>query len=839
MLPLGLCRSAPQHWGRAFHAALGLALLFLAAAPARSLESSKLQTLLIGSAGAEGKLRTRFTEDRASLRLRARGLAPDSEHVLLALDDPGDPEGAEIVRFMTRRSGSASVRLDLLGDELGVPVDPRGRYLVVRQGTADVLAGWVFGDLVDDGPRTKTDERTSLAADAAAPPDASVDLRYTSRSGRVSFELRSRGLDTGSHDLFVDGAPVASFEAGSRGSARLRFQSKPCGGGGESSTDQCLALGFDPRRDAVEVRQGAQLLFAGPMLAQLPALGATPSLSVANVETIVAQAVVQAQQLGTPALIAVLDRVGNVLAVWQMPGAPTGVTITSGRGVTTGLENPALQPFPAPLAVISKAGTAAYLSSRGNAFTTRTASQIVQQNFNPKEEGRPGGPLFGVQFSQLPCGDLVRRFTQSPEVMFPMQGPKRLPLGFSADSGALPLYSSGALVGGIGVESNGIYTLDLDIFDSDRSVEERIATAGARGFEAPKEIRAERITVDGRSLRFVDDERADDLPTPASLPGTLIAVPGFAAAEVVAGAPFPTVSSGIVARTQGGLPAEILVGEDGEPLYPPKSSAEPGGLTASEVDTLLTEALRVAERSRAQIRRPLDSKVRVSISVVDTTGVILGFVRSRDAPIFGIDVSLQKARTAALFSRSGAGDDLAAAGFGATVQAFDDFLGRPDALDGAIAFPNRAVGNLARPFFPDGINSRSNGPLSLPFDEWSPFSTGLQLELVAAAVLGGATPCSLVPGIANGIQIFAGSVPIYRAGVLVGAIGISGDGIDQDDMVAFLGLHNAGEVLGTIGNAPRAIRSDRVSARGVQLRYVNCPVKPFLDNNEQDPCGDK
>ncbi len=60
------------------------------------------------------------------------------------------------------------------------------------------------------------------------------------------------------------------------------------------------------------------------------------------------------------------------------------------------------------------------------------------------------------------------------------------------------------------------------------------------------------------------------------------------------------------------------------------------------------------------------------------------------------------------------------------------------------------------------------------------------------------------PRIANGIQIFPGSVPIYRGDTLVGGIGVSGDGVDQDDMVAFLGLHEwrPSQLGGAIGNAP-------------------------------------
>jgi hypothetical protein len=53
---------------------------------------------------------------------------------------------------------------------------------------------------------------------------------------------------------------------------------------------------------------------------------------------------------------------------------------------------------------IAKAITAAYLSSSGNAFTTRTASNIVQEHFPkaPNTAGLESGPLFGVQFSSLP-----------------------------------------------------------------------------------------------------------------------------------------------------------------------------------------------------------------------------------------------------------------------------------------------------------------------------------------------------------------------------------------------------------------------------------------------------
>jgi uncharacterized protein GlcG (DUF336 family) len=237
-------------------------------------------------------------------------------------------------------------------------------------------------------------------------------------------------------------------------------------------------------------------------------------------------------------------------------------------------------------------------------------------------------------------------------------------------------------------------------------------------------------------------------------------------------------------------------------------------------------------------------------------------VRSPDAPLFGIDVSLQKARTAAFFSNPRAATDLGGAvtALGAPDANVRDFVGRTNGffgsstvLAGANAMTARAIGNIARPYFPDGEAGRPPGPLSRDIAGWSPFSTGLQSALIIqnlAQVLGGGDPrqCSFLPNtpggsnrLANGIQIFPGAVPIYRGNALVGAIGVSGDGIDQDDMISFLGTANASARLnGSIGLPPAAIRSDQlqVSVGGtpVRLRFVGCPFAPFLDTAENNVC---
>lgn len=161
-------------------------------------------------------------------------------------------------------------------------------------------------------------------------------------------------------------------------------------------------------------------------------------LSATDVETIISQAVAEASARNLPSTIAVVDRVGNVLGVFAMAGAPGTVTITStndiGLPITGGLDGISI--IPSTMAAISKAITGAYLSTQENAFTTRTASQIIQENFNPGEGNVPSGPLFGVQFSQLACSD----FSQRDQGGAASVGPHRSPLGLSADPGGMPLY---------------------------------------------------------------------------------------------------------------------------------------------------------------------------------------------------------------------------------------------------------------------------------------------------------------------------------------------------------------------------------------------------------------
>lgn len=582
------------------------------------------------------------------------------------------------------------------------------------------------------------------------------------------------------------------------------------------------------------------------------------SLSAANVSAIVSQAVAESQARGQRSTIAVTDRVGNVLAVYQMAGAAPTVHIPEApdgsRHDAQGLD------VPATVAAIAKAITGAYLSSSGNAFSTRTASQIVQEHFPPSPQaaiGRlPSGPLFGVQFSQLPCSDLNIRLAASATL-----GPKRSPLGLSADPGGFPLYINGTVVGGVGVIGDGVYGLDADSSDVDTDTDEYAALAGTQGFESQTGIRADKISV-GVFLRYSDADygqirtrnAALNLTDPAV--GAYVAVGGYyTATGPLAGTPYGVTSSGY--RPAGSdfndADAYVLTNADGTNRFPARAAADgASAMTQPEVTAILEEAFKVLKRERAAIRQPEGSRSQVTISVVDRNGAVLGIVRSPDAPVFGTDVSLQKARTAAFFSSATAA---AALDGQATLKPFMDatraFFANPSFFTGAYAFGDRSIGSISRPYFPDGQVGTANGPFSVPVAQFNPFSTGLQSALIignlATELTAPATQpaaCSFTPRLGNGIQIFPGSVPIYRGGTLVGGIGVSGDGVDQDDMVAYLGLYNAGVRLGSasgIANAPPAIRSNTLSpptAGGAFLFYIRCPQAPFVDSSEQNPCPD-
>ena len=610
---------------------------------------------------------------------------------------------------------------------------------------------------------------------------------------------------------------------------------------------------------------------------QIPAL---ENLTVADVGRIISQGVAEAQAENFRAGFVVIDRVGNVLAVFAMTGADLSLRIPAApNGQNDDLQNLQL-PAPAALAGgISKALTASYFSSVGGAFSTRTANDIVQDNFPPSAltRGLESGPLFSVQFSQLPCSDVAQRFPAR-------NGTHRGPLGVAADPGAFPLYKNGAMVGSVAVVGDGVYGFDDEFrdVDADRR-EETVALAATTGFEPADAIRANRISIDGTLLRYSDAQTSDFRSNPANAPsfasingsaGSLVAVRGYYdGTAILPGTAYGSEESGIrpAKASDGYNDPDIWVVSDGagNTRYLPKNGTDAASvaqpLTAAEVRQMLVDAFDVQRRARAQVRRPVDNRAQNTIAVVDTNGEILGLIRGPDALVDAIDAVPQKARTTAFFSNPVAANDLLVNGdpkvppYVAATRAFFD---NPNALTGQIAFSGRAIGNISRPNFPDADLRGANGPLSVPLARFSIFSTGLQSTLITPDIVehvryilglratdvpqvcgkGPIVPATGRNRVNNGITLFAGGVPIYRGTQLVGAIAASGDGDDQSDLIAFLGLYNASQRTGAaFGLPPLAIRSDTLSPGNPrqQLAFITCPFAPFIGSNDQLVCQGK
>jgi uncharacterized protein GlcG (DUF336 family) len=647
-----------------------------------------------------------------------------------------------------------------------------------------------------------------------------------------------------------------------------------CGGGGGAGSPSGVAASPAPTPAATAGTEGF--------------------LTENDVNTIMLQAVNEANARGRPATIVVIDRVGNVLAATQMPGAPLLGTVTSNRGIPTGTGLEGVQ-VPTQFEAIAKAFTAAYFSSNNNAFSTRTGNQIIQEHFDPGIAGDPSGPLFGVQFSQLECSDVSR--IASPVPGTTNAGPHRSPLGFGADSGGLPLYKSGIEVGAIGVMTKNTYSLNRNIINITIDDDEVVAIAGTQGFKPPPNITADNIAVDGRTLNYTYATEAN-LAAPVSSAGTFtpLVIPGYYAGPApgrtaVRGTVFgaPDGSSGFIQDgiltppLYPGANAPVFVYTDGlgAVRFPPTTglSGGPNGaqpITAAEAAQLAVAGLNVATQTRSAIRVPTNTPGQFTVTVVDYDGNILASARQGDTLVDSADVTPQKARSAIFLSRP----DTAAlirsltapanspdGTFAYYINAAQNFI-EPNAFANGRAYSTTGAGNFARPFYPDGIDNPTNtGPLSNPFNnpftglpDWSIFNTGLQLDLVIRDIVAGITTdaafgvapppqgCASRNGtglpprsggktqLANGLETFFGAFPIYRGNELVGAISGSGDGGQQDDLIPYLALQPGYGGPATLQNAPQAIRDDQLVVQGVHPRYANCPAAPFLNSPVQNPC---
>jgi uncharacterized protein GlcG (DUF336 family) len=261
-------------------------------------------------------------------------------------------------------------------------------------------------------------------------------------------------------------------------------------------------------------------------------------------------------------------------------------------------------------------------------------------------------------------------------------------------------------------------------------------------------------------------------------------------------------------------------------------------ITAADVTQIINAAVAEANLVRAAVRLPVSSRTRMVMAVTDTNGEVLGLFRMRDATVFSIDVAVAKARNTAYYADATA------------LQAIDQVPGVP----AGTAFTNRTIRFLSEPRFPDGIDAgapnatfsilpdiadatglpiggkangvalvESSAPINISaFDSVlgnDAFHPNTNFRDPGDGVVGSGLASDDAKRHQNGIVFFPGSTPAYGAsGQLIGGFGVSGDGVDQDDVVTFAGAQ---------GFLPpdAVLRADEVIVNQVRL-----PFQKFLRN---------
>lgn len=237
------------------------------------------------------------------------------------------------------------------------------------------------------------------------------------------------------------------------------------------------------------------------------------------------------------------------------------------------------------------------------------------------------------------------------------------------------------------------------------------------------------------------------------------------------------------------------------------------GITAADVVNIVANGVAQSNVTRAAIRLPLNRHARMVFAVADRTGEILGLFRMPDATIFSIDVAVAKARNVAYYNDP------------AQLQPVDQVTGLPPGT----AITNRTIRYLSLPYFPEGIDVYSAGPFSIIND-------GGTTNKSRGATIGPRLPASAFqsvqgfdafnpqsnfraqtnPANQNGIVFFPGSSGIYTQEVgssrIVGGFGVSGDGVDQDDVVTYAASER-------VRPRPPVPRADFFKVRGVRLPY--------------------
>lgn len=485
-----------------------------------------------------------------------------------------------------------------------------------------------------------------------------------------------------------------------------------------------------------------------------PVIPSVQPLQIADVQKIVQAAV---NSVNADMVVAVVDRAGFVLGVFRTQNAPAMALGNFG------------QMLDANNVAVALARTGAFFSNDQAPLSSRTVRFISGIHFPPGVVNQPTAALYGIENTNRGC-------TLVSSAPFQSQIPPSLALGggfgpgiltgkadamdsnpLAVNPGGVPIFYQNVVVGGVGVvTSSG----DVNVAEYAAFAGSTTPRTGPSDSFGPTPASPGAVSIGGVTLPFV---------TQTSLPTNVSAGP-------VAGAGTYLVAP---ANSPGQPPEGDLIPPMAGPL---------GGLSTTDVQTILDNAEATADQTRAAIRLPIGARARMVIAVADLDGTIIGLRRMQDSTVFSIDVAASKARNMVYFNSSArATADLNQVPMGTAVT-------------------NRTISFGAQPLFPPGIDGSTPGPF---------FSIYLQ-DL--------ANPCTqgMQPGPPNvnksGIVFFPGSAGLYRNGTLVGGLGVSGDGVDQDDYVTSGGTKGF--------EAPTNIRADQISISGVRLPYFKFPRNP-------------
>ena len=485
-----------------------------------------------------------------------------------------------------------------------------------------------------------------------------------------------------------------------------------------------------------------------------PPVASVQPLQIADVQIIVQGAVNSAD---VDMVVAVVDRAGFVLGIYRTQNAPATALGNFGQALD------------ANDVAVALARTGAFFSNDQAPLSSRTVRFISGIHFPPGVTNQPTAALYGIENTNRGCTLVNSAAFQSlvppPLALGGGYGPgiitgKADPMDsdpLAVNPGGVPIFYHNVVVGGIGVvtSSNNLNVAEYAAFTG--SLAPRTGPSDTFG---PTPAAPGAVSIAGVTLPFV---------TQTSLPA------GISAGPVAGGGSYL-----VAPANSGGQPPE------GDLI--PSAAGPLGGLNATDVQNILDNAEATAEVTRAAIRLPIGARARMVIAVADLDGTIIGLRRMQDATVFSIDVAVSKARNMVYFNSSArTAADLNQVPLGT-------------------ASTNRTISFGAQPLFPPGIDGSAAGPFFNLYlqDIANPCTQGFQAG----------------PPNANksGIVFFPGSAGLYRSGVLVGGLGVSGDGVDQDDYVTNGGTKGF--------EAPANIRADQILINSARLPYLKFPRNP-------------